>query len=251
MPEDNKDIISNTPIPDNTPISEDNSAHTALPDEGKAIHDKEENNEQVPIDPVTELLSRLNFPDILVNEIDACNWNQEKYEHYFTNVDLFIIRDILGNAMMNDDDQTSIYHLAFCNLMKWFMYMIATNNHWHRRLCYYNRMMGTNINAQSYWRVKFHPAYVPGPMWNDDPNKTPSQFNSERMDLDQFYKWVDNIEEKMFEDQLKSELAEDQEEYKKQKEQIERKSISIDNTNKHNMACKGKGKKPTPKSNVL
>lgn len=151
------------------------------------------------MDPMTIFLSRLDFPDVLVQELDACNWDQSKYDKYYRSTDLFIIRDILGNAMVWEQDQDSIYHRAFCNLMKWMMFMIATNNYWHRRLCYYNRMMGTNTHSTSYWKLQYHPAYIPGVEWNKNLDQEPKGFNDGQKDLKGIYQWIEDQEDQMFE----------------------------------------------------
>lgn len=160
---------------------------------GDAIEPAEKYNVP-PIDPIVHFLSKVNIDDALLRDMDACTWDQQKYDHYFKACDLFIIRAIIGEVnTWEPHDPNDVNYKAFNVLMKWFMYLIATNPWWHRKLCYYNRMMGTNTNSTSYWHVQWHPSYVSGAkqVYIDELTKSPKQFNDECMDTQEMYGWID------------------------------------------------------------
>lgn len=147
-----------------------------------------------PIDPIVDFLSKVNIDDGLLHEMDACSWDQARYDKYFKACDLFVIRAIIGEIMTwepHDDNDPN--YKAFIVLMKWFMYLIATNPWWHRKLCYYNRMMGTNTNSTSYWHLQWHPSYISGAknVFQDDLNTPPKEFNDQCMDTQEMYEWID------------------------------------------------------------
>jgi hypothetical protein len=148
---------------------------------------------QMPEDPVVDILSRIQISDQILQELDACTWSREKYEKYYQSVDLFLIRDVIGmTRYSNGQDPNDKNVLAFTNLMMWFMYKIATDPWWHRKLCFYNRLMGVNINSSSYWPLQFHPSYIPGnENWNADMLKKPVDFNDEQVDRFKIYDWID------------------------------------------------------------
>lgn len=149
---------------------------------------------QPPIDPIVEWLASLQISDQILKELDACTYDREKYEKYYRAADLFIIRDIIGmTRFTTNQDPNDKNVMAFSNLMMWFMYKIAVDPWWHRKLCFYNRIMGVNINSSSYWPLQFHPSYIAGnDHWNDDMAKSPKDFNDEQMDRFEIYKWIDD-----------------------------------------------------------
>lgn len=146
-----------------------------------------------PIDPVVDFLSRIQISDAIDVELSACGWDQEKYKKYFKATDLFILQAIKGNVRCWEPDPNNPNAVAFDNLIKWFMYMIATNPWWHRKLCYFNRMMGVNTHSTSYWYLQYHPSYIPSPEWNnlEELEKPPEQFNNELVNQHGIYDWID------------------------------------------------------------
>lgn len=149
---------------------------------------------QPSVDIVVDFFSRLQIPDTIYQELDACAYDQEKYAKYYRSVDLIILRDIIGMSKLHSKGEplTDVNERAFENLLKWMMYKIAIDPWWHKALCYYNRVMGTNVSATSYWPLLFHPAYIPHSTWNDEMNKSPKDFNDEQVDRYEIYKWIDN-----------------------------------------------------------
>ena len=143
-------------------------------------------------DPIVEFLSRVTIGDEILQELDSCGQSIEKYEKYFRATDLFVIKEILGNVRTYEDEPNDPNYIAFNNLMKWMMYVIATNPWWHRKLCYFNRMMGVNINSTSYWHLQYHPYYIPGQHWNDNLDQPKKDFNDSQMSQQQIYQWIDN-----------------------------------------------------------
>jgi len=146
---------------------------------------------QPKLDLIVEFLNKVNIPDDILHELDSCGSDQVKYEKYFRATDLFIIKEILGNVRTWDPEPENPNYVAFNNLLKWFMYLIATNPWWHRKLCYYNRMMGVNTNNSSYWHLQFHPMYIPGDHWNKELDQAPKDFNDSQMTNDEIYRWID------------------------------------------------------------
>jgi len=149
--------------------------------------------EQPPVDPIVEWLSKIQISDQILTELDSCTYDREKYEKYYRAADLFLIRNIIGTVRFTKgQDPEDINVKAFSNLMMWFMYKIAVDPWWHRKLCFYNRMMGVNCNSSSYWPIQFHPSYIPGnENWNDDMAKSPKDFNDEQVDRFEIYNWID------------------------------------------------------------
>ena len=171
---------------ENTPMKDDSPTGTNIEDATKY--------DIPPIDPIVDFLSRVQIGDELLHEMDGCTWDQAKYDKYFKACDLFIIRAIIGEVnTWEEHDPEDPNYKAFNVLMKWFMYMIAVNPWWHRKLCYYNRMMGTNTNSTSYWHVQWHPSYVSGAknIYKDNLSKSPREFNNEVMDTPEMYDWID------------------------------------------------------------
>lgn len=167
---------------------------------GSITNDVDQGNTQggnVPsVDPIIEFLSNINVSDDILHELDACGSSQEKYEKYYRATDLFILKDILGNVRAWDQDPEDVNYKAFNNLIKWFMYLIAVNPWWHRKLCYYNRMMGANMNSASYWHLQYHPGYIPGTHWNEGMDKSAKEFNDEQTNQKGIYEWIDEEVEK-------------------------------------------------------
>lgn len=149
------------------------------------------------VDPVVDILSRVDIPDTILQELDACSFDQEKYAKYYRASDLTIINIILGQIRQYEPEPDNVNFKAFNNLMKWIMYMVATNPWWHRKLCYYNRMMGVNTNNTSYWHLQYHPAYIPGNHWNESMEQTPKAFNDSQMNQKEIYAWIDKKMEEM------------------------------------------------------
>lgn len=150
-----------------------------------------------PVDPIMEFLSRVTIGDEILQELDSCGQSHEKYEKYYRATDLFVLKEILGNVRTYESQPHDENYLAFNNLIKWMMYKIATDPWWHRKLCYFNRMMGVNINSTSYWHLQYHPYYIPGQHWNDNLDATPKEFNDSQMTQQQIYAWIDEELEKM------------------------------------------------------
>ena len=143
------------------------------------------------IDPIVNFLSQITISDDVLKELDACAFDQEKYAKYFRATDLFIIKEILGNVKVYENEPDNPNFKAFSNLMKWMMYLIATDPWWHRKLCYFNRMMGVNVNNTSYWHLQYHPMYIPGDHWNNNLEMPPAEFNDSQVDQQGIYAWID------------------------------------------------------------
>ena len=162
-----------------------------------------ENAQEVPphlrVDPIIDFLSKVVISDLLINDMAIQCQTLEGFKRYYRATDLFIIRDILTQVDIWEPEHDNPNYIAFRNLMKWFMYLIVTHPWWHRKLCYYNRMMGTNTHSSSYYRIQYHPAYIPGAHWStDNQDKGPEEFNSEQMPGKDIYKWIDqNITNKI------------------------------------------------------
>ena len=148
------------------------------------------------IDPIIEMLSKITIGDEILHELDSCAQSQEKYEKYFRATDLFVLKEILGNVRTYESEPDSVDYKAFNNLIKWMMYVIATNPWWHRKLCYFNRMMGVNVNSTSYWHLNYHPYYIPGQHWNENLDQPKKEFNDSQMNQKQIYEWIDEELEK-------------------------------------------------------
>lgn len=143
------------------------------------------------IDPIVKFLASVQIGDQILQELDSCGQSVEKYKKYYQATDLFILKEILGNVRCYESEPDNPNFQAFNNLIKWMMYLIATNPWWHRKLCYFNRMMGVNTNNTSYWHLQYHPNYIPGPHWNDNLEQPPEEFNNSQMDQAGIYKWID------------------------------------------------------------
>jgi len=156
----------------------------------------ENKQDEVTIDPIVDFLSRVKIGDEILYELDSCGQSQEKYEKYYRATDLFILKEILGNVRCYESEPDNPNFKAFDNLIKWMMYVIATNPWWHRKLCYFNRMMGVNVNNTSYWHLQYHPAYIPGEHWNNDMDMKPKEFNDSQMNQREIYAWIDEELEK-------------------------------------------------------
>lgn len=157
---------------------------------------EEVTNDNTPIpqiDPIVDFLSRVKIGDEILYELDSCAQSQEKYEKYFKATDLFVLHSILGNVRSyTKDDPNDPNYVAFNNLIKWMMIMIASNPWWHRKLCYFNRMMGVNMNSTSYWHLQYHPYYIPGQHWEENLDMPKKDFNDSQMTQEQIYAWIDN-----------------------------------------------------------
>lgn len=145
----------------------------------------------IQMDPIVDFLSKINVSDDILKELDCCSQTFDTYEKYHRATDLFVLKMILGNVKTWEAEPNNPNYKAFENLIKWMMYLIAVNPWWHRKLCYFNRMMGVNMNASSYWHLQYHPHYVPGQNWNDNLDVTPKEFNDSQMDQKEIYKWID------------------------------------------------------------
>lgn len=149
-------------------------------------------NEQTPqVDPIVDFLSRVSISDDILNELASHSKSFEKYQKYYRATDLFVLSSVLANVRTYEDEPTNPNFIAFDNLIKWMMYKIATDPWWHRKLCYFNRMMGVNVNSTSYWHLQYHPYYIPGQNWNDNLEQSPKDFNDSQMDQKQIYQWID------------------------------------------------------------
>ena len=147
--------------------------------------------DEVVIDPIVNFLSKVQIGDEILHELDSCGQTQEKYEKYYRATDLFILKEILGNVRCYDAEPDNPNYKAFDNLIKWMMYVIATNPWWHRKLCYFIWMMGVNVNNTSYWHLQYHPAYIPGDHWNAGMDMGAKEFNDSQMDQQGIYAWID------------------------------------------------------------
>ena len=143
------------------------------------------------IDPIVKFLASVQIGDQILQELDSCGQSVEKYKKYYQATDLFILKEILGNVRTWESEPDNPNYKAFNNLIKWMMYLIATNPWWHRKLCYFNRMMGVNTSNTSYWHLQYHPNYIPGPHWNDNMDQPVEEFNDSQMDQVGIYKWID------------------------------------------------------------
>lgn len=154
-------------------------------------------------DPIIEFLTKVEISDALLNDMATQCQTLEGFKKFYRATDLFIIREILVQVDVWEPENDNPNYIAFRNLMKWFMYLIATHPWWHRKLCYYNRMMGVNTHSSSYYRLQYHPGYVPGDHWrNEDMDTKPEQFNSEQMPAKQMFDWIDkNVTDKLNNDE--------------------------------------------------
>ena len=150
-----------------------------------------------PVDPIVDFLSRVSIGNDLINDLMSVGTSYEKYQKYYRATDLFVLKSIIDNVVTYEDDKDNPNFIAFNNLLKWMMYLIATNPWWHRKLCYFNRMMGVNINSTSYWHLQYHPYYIPGQNWNDNLEQSPKEFNDSQMDQRQIYQWIDEQVDKI------------------------------------------------------
>lgn len=148
--------------------------------------------QQPEIDPIVNFLSRVEITDDFIREIQDSGKSFETYKKYYKASDIFIILNMLHQVDMWEPDPENPNYKAFRTLMKWFIYLMGTNPWWHRKLAYYNRMMGTCMSQTSYWKLTYHPGYIPGAhLKSDYLNKHPEEFNAELMNNQEIYQWVD------------------------------------------------------------
>jgi hypothetical protein len=182
-----------------TPVTEQPTPEPKTPDTPNTESEQPNmpNMDDVPphlrIDPIIDFLSKVEISDQLINDMGEACKTLEGFQRFYRSTDLFILNDIKSQVEMWEPEPDNPNYIAFRNLMKWFMYLIATHPWWHRKLCLYNRMMGVNVHSSSYWRLQYHPAYIPGIHWHsENQDATPEQFNKEQMPDNEIYKWIDD-----------------------------------------------------------
>ncbi len=143
-------------------------------------------------DPIIDFLNRVQISDDFVKDIWESGKSFDSYQKYYKASDLFIILQMLNQVETWEPEPNNPDFIAFRTLMKWFIYLMGTNPWWHRKLAYYNRMMGTCMASTSYWKLTYHPGYIPGAHWKaDNLSKTPEEFNKEIMSQEETYAWID------------------------------------------------------------
>jgi hypothetical protein len=144
-------------------------------------------------DPVVEFMKQLQFENAgIFKELDECDWNQEKYKHYFSYPDLFVLRNAIGILNGSGADEESDESKAFINLLKWMLVKIATHPYWFQRLGWFNRFMAAHTVPTSYWPVKFSPFFVPNNWKSMHDDWSVKKVNDDGKPFEDIFSWETN-----------------------------------------------------------
>jgi hypothetical protein len=150
-------------------------------------------------DPVVEFFKQLNFEEATIfKELDECDWNQEKYQKYFSYPDLFVLRNAIGilngwhgHAVCDSESDES---KALVNMLKWMLVKIATHPYWFQRLGWLNRFIAAHTVPTSYWPMKFSPFFVPNNWKSMYDDWSIKKTNDEGKPFEDIFKWETNEE---------------------------------------------------------
>lgn len=129
--------------------------------EAPEVKQEEIKEPQKAVDPVIDLLSRLQFDHDVFAEIHAATKDPEMYDKFFRIPELFVMANANWVIRDNDPNKGNIDHAAFLNFIQWIAIKCATDPVW---MCYFGwffRFFAQHTDPSSYWPIKFSPRFLP------------------------------------------------------------------------------------------
>lgn len=124
------------------------------------------NESQQYQDPVVEFLTRLQFNTEIFEQLDKADKDPELFSHFMQVPDIYVLKNIwhiIANfdPNRNPDCPGIKDHIAWVNLIKWFIIKSTTDPQWLSYLGHFGRLYGGTQHASSYYPIKYSPRFTP------------------------------------------------------------------------------------------
>lgn len=151
------------------------------------------------LDPIIEFLSRVEFKDVLIQQLIESGQNSELYSKFFKFPDILVYWDAYIVLGYDNPDSDSKDNQAFQTLIHWMMIKMATHPYWFQRIGWFNRFVAAHNNPSSYYPLKYSPFFLPANWKGMDGDWNAKQVNEEaKPGFEDIYAW--NSNDKKFED---------------------------------------------------
>lgn len=161
-------------------MSDNNNAQTST-----------ENNQEYS-DPVVEFLSRLEFNTTIFDELFKADKDPELYTKFMQLPDIYVLKNlwhIIGCWDPNNKQGCPGYkdHIAWINLIKWFLVKIITDPQWTSYIGHFGRLYGGVQHPSSYYPIVYNPRFTPNHFFVKGQPVNMAEENANNKDPEEVY----------------------------------------------------------------